>query len=416
MTVVLSHATGNANARQALRAFYEHDMLDRFYTSVAWNPASVCNQLLPSSVVSQLRRRVFDQASPNLISTSSARELCRALFERTGPRFLVNGRSAPFSYKRCAIGFDQFVARNVAVSRPSVVYAYATGALETFRAARRLGITTFYEVPTAHWHFMNRLLEEESQREPEFAATIPNIRTEPDWVARQDEELSLADHIVVPCQYVYATLPREISRDTVHVIPYGCPPVPSQGQRRVEREGPLKILFVGNLSQAKGLSYMFRAVEAMGRDVLFTLIGKRIAPCKPVDAALQRYRWIESLPNEDVLREMEHHDVLLFPSLSEGFGLVILEAMSRGMAVVATGNSGAPDVLSHGVNGFIVPIRSTDAIAESLRILCCNRDVLQAISTAASRRAQELGWDRFRTSLADVVDHASKRAGEFASV
>ena len=66
-----------------------------------------------------------------------------------------------------------------------------------------------------------------------------------------------------------------------------------------------------------------------------------MASCEELDAALARYRYVPSVPHAHVLAEMERHDVLAFPTLSEGLALVILEAMSRGMAVVTTPNSGA---------------------------------------------------------------------------
>src|SRR5581483_3129143 len=200
--VVLTHTTGNANSRQALLALYERKMLQAFYTALVWDPASPWNRVLPQGARTQLSRRSFPDVPPSFIHSAPAHELCRVVLERIGPRFLARSPRSPFSYKQCAIHFDCVVARALAAKPPAAVYGYTTGALETFRVAPKLGITTVYEVPTAHWHFMNRLLEEERELEPEFAATIPAIRTDPSWTARQDEELALADQVVVPCAYV----------------------------------------------------------------------------------------------------------------------------------------------------------------------------------------------------------------------
>jgi len=79
--------------------------------------------------------------------------------------------------------------------------------------------------------------------------------------------------------------------------------------------------------------------------------------------ALERHHWIASLPHPLILEQMRQHDVLVLPSLFEGYALVINEALSQGLPVIATANSGATEAVRDGVEGFIVPIRSSQAIA-----------------------------------------------------
>jgi alpha-maltose-1-phosphate synthase len=100
---------------------------------------------------------------------------------------------------------------------------------------------------------------------------------------------------------------------------------------------------------------------------------------------------------------MRQHDVLLLPSLFEGFALVIGEALSQGLPVIATVNSGATEVVRDGVEGFIVPIRDSHAIAERLQQLACNSDQLLSMRQACLRRAAELTWDSYETKLRTVV-------------
>jgi glycosyltransferase involved in cell wall biosynthesis len=100
---------------------------------------------------------------------------------------------------------------------------------------------------------------------------------------------------------------------------------------------------------------------------------------------------------------MDRHDVLAFPSLSEGFGLVILEAMSRGMAVITTQNTGAVGILRDGVDGFFVPIRSGAALAEKLEALAGDRDLLRSMQESAQMRSTEFTWERYRATLAGAV-------------
>ncbi len=100
---------------------------------------------------------------------------------------------------------------------------------------------------------------------------------------------------------------------------------------------------------------------------------------------------------------MARQDVLVFPSLFEGFGLVILEAMSRGLPVVATAHTAGPDVIDDGVDGFLVPIRSAEAIAEKLETLLAHPDRLADMKHAARRKAATLGWEAHRRRLAECL-------------
>jgi glycosyltransferase involved in cell wall biosynthesis len=264
-------------------------------------------------------------------------------------------------------------------------------------------VKTIYELPAAHWHFMNQFLREEAELQPDFAGTLHF--DEPDMLCRQDEELELADRVIVPSSFVRSTLPAKIPGGMVQIIPYGAPTaITGRPSRRSEGNRKLRVLYVGALTQRKGLSYLLEAIHKVESEVEFTIIGTRLGTCKPLDAALQRYLWTPTAPHSAILEAMSQNDVLAFPTLLEGFALVVLEAMSRGMAVITTPNSGAVGVITNGKNGFIVPIRSSDALAEKLALLANDRELLKTISEAALKRAQECTWQSYRELLASTVN------------
>jgi glycosyltransferase involved in cell wall biosynthesis len=409
--VLLSHVTGNANSRQALLTFYERNMLEAFYTTVAWNSQSAWNELLPSSVSKALNRRAYPGIPMRLIHTAPFREACRLLSMKLGIAALYEKHDSPFSISRIYAHLDEWVAKAVSARPPTAVYAYASAALETFRAARKNGVKTIYELPTAYWHFFNQFLREEAELQPDFAGTLHF--NEPSMLRRQDEELDLADRVIVPSVYVQSTLPAKIPGKMVHVIPYGAPAViTGSPSRRSEENRKLRVLYVGALTQRKGLSYLLEAIHKVETEVEFTMIGSRSGTCKPLDAALQRYHWTPTAPHSAILEAMSQNDVLAFPTLLEGFALVVLEAMSRGMAVITTPSSGALDVITNGKDGFIVPIRSSDALAEKLDLLANDRELLKSISESALRRARECTWQSYRELLASTVNQVLQPAKE----
>ena len=138
-------------------------------------------------------------------------------------------------------------------------------------------------------------------------------------------------------------------KGTVMVIPYGSPDslpsLPKAPKENGTASSPkLRVLFVGSLGQRKGLSYLFAACRQVKGAVSLTVIGRKPEePCPALDRELESIRWIPSCPHPEILAEMAAHDVFVFPSLFEGFGLVLLEAMAMGLPVITTAHTAGPE-------------------------------------------------------------------------
>jgi len=220
--------------------------------------------------------------------------------------------------------------------------------------------------------------------------------------------------VIVPSAFVRSTLESHQSCTApIHVVPFGSPsPSAHLPPSRASGE-PLLVLHVGSLGQRKGLSYTLEAIEALGSSVRLSLIGRPTSSrCAPLNAVLERHHWIESLPHHQILEQMRQHDVLVLSSLFEGYALVISEALSQGLPVIATANSGATEAVRDGVEGFIVPIRSSEAIAERLQELADDRDLLAAMRVACLRRAAELSWSVYEQGLCQAVGQAFQQPSQ----
>jgi glycosyltransferase involved in cell wall biosynthesis len=247
-----------------------------------------------------------------------------------------------------------------------------------------------------------KIQQEEAALKPEWASTMSANLDSAEKLERKDRELQLADKIVVASAFTKKTLAEAPNLNApIQVIPYGAPAVAAPVEKQCN--GKLKVLFVGILSQRKGISYVFDAVKPLAAHVELTLIGRPGGPCPALERELKAHRWIPSLPHAQVLEEMQRHDVLVFPSLFEGFGLVILEAMSRGLPVITTPNTAGPDLLTDGVDGFVVPIRSAEAVSEKLMMLMHDRERTEWMSAAARNTAARCSWENYRRSLVENV-------------
>jgi glycosyltransferase involved in cell wall biosynthesis len=406
--LLLAHPTGNINTRAAARAFLDAGWLQEFHTCVCWNPSSPFAGLLPTALAAQLNRRSFADLPRHLQYNHPWRELLRLAGVGRHLPWLGRHESGPLSIDAIYKSFDRHVAARLPrLTCLQAVYGYEDGALFIFQAAERLGLRRIYDLPIGYWRSAQRIFQEERELQPEWASTLTGLADSRAKLERKDQELQLADLVVVPSEFVRSTLMEHGATSApIAVVPFGSPQ-PLEGPPPHRSAGPLRVLYVGSMGQRKGLSYALDAVDSLGSLVSLTLIGKVTAPqCRPLMAALERHHWIESLPNPQILAQMRQHDVLLLPTLFEGYALVISEALSQGLPVITTPNSGGTASVRDGIEGFIVPIRNSQAIAERLQQLANNPDQLSAMRQACLCRATELSWAGYEQTLRAVVGQA----------
>jgi alpha-maltose-1-phosphate synthase len=402
-TVLLSRTTVNQNTRHALRSLIEHDMLAEFWTTFVWDPKSIWNSLLPQGLQAQLARRAISEAPAHMVRGVPWREIVRLSVRGTVvENFLCSGKR-PFSIMAMGIGFDARVARRVRELWPDMVYAYEDGGLQTYREAKKMGVTTIHEQPSAYWRWTRDLFAEEANLYPEFASLLPDTRNVAIHAEWKEEELRLADYVVVPSEHVRSTLKDIVPKEKIRMIPYGAPEVRPRQHFNYDSNAPLKVLFVGNLIQRKGIGYLLEAVDMLGRQAELTMVGRRLGPNIKVDEACRRCRWIETLPHGKVMSLMQESDVLVLPSLSDAFGLVVTEALACGLPVIVTPNAGGSEIICDGREGYIVPIRRADLIASRLDALHSDRTMLAEMSQRALETAAQNSWEHYRLNWAHMI-------------
>lgn len=408
LVILFSHPTGNANVRHAALGLQKAGLLDAFWTTVTEQTGSPWTKALPASLRAQLTRRSYAPALTPYLHTQPARELLRMTASRLGLQALTRHETGPFCVDAVYRALDHKVASQLDTSRHKAVYAYEDGAADSFARAQSLGLPRLYDLPIGYWRAARRIMTDEAQRNPAWAMTIPGNLDSETKTARKDSELHAATHVFVASTFTKTTLQEAPGfKAPVTVIPYGAPSVAStqRKERELRPSGPLRVLYVGSLGQRKGLSYLFASCAALGKHVSVTVIGRKpAAHCAALDQCLASVTWIPSCSHAEVLRHMAEHDVFVFPSLFEGFGLVLLEAMALGMPIIATAHTAAPDLLSaDGHEGFIVPVQDSTAITEKLSLLCENRGLLRDQANAAARRARTFTWESYERALAEAV-------------
>jgi len=405
--VIVSHPTGNANVTAVVTALYDEELLAAFYTCLVWRPESRYAGLVPRGLRDLLQRRARVQLPAEFVRTRPTRELIRNLLVRAGKKHWVASETARFSIDGIYRDLDAYLARNLhRYPNLSAVYAYEDGALHQFRKAHTLGIHRFYDLPIGYWRANRRIATEEAELQPAWKGTLKALADSDAKCAKKDQELELADTVIVPSTFVKNTLDLYPGAKKIVVNPFGVPAHIASPRELTQRDQPLRVLYVGSLTQRKGIAYLFEAVEKAGKAVTLTVIGRKVGSSELLDKYCQQHRWLASVSHSQILTEMRQHDVFVFPSLFEGLALVIGEAISQGLPVITTPNSGGEDILRNGVDGFTVPIRDVEAITQRLLQLHEDRTLLKQMSDAALEQAARLQWQGYRDRTVTTVRQA----------
>lgn len=379
--VVLSSNTPHyLYAAQALKA---GNILERYITAVGIPEDLILPFFVPPRVRDQLNSRRLWGLDSKDVSSLRLPEITQKLFQILRPK----------SRNRINWLIANWYDLEAALVQPRCdAFHFVAGiGLFSARKAKRAGATIICDSRQDHPHFQMQILREEN-RLLGISAPDPNDLALPRMLA----EFALTDYFVVPSEFAKRTFVEEgIDGSRIFVNPYGFE---SKLFHRVgsEPSSTFRILFVGSIVPRKGAHYVvdaFCALNSPNAELL--MVGDCQSDMKPLLERHPRIRHIAHVPKVRLLEYYSSASVLVLPSLADAQPLVCLEAMACGLPVIVSENCGTTDLIDDGVDGFVVPIRDSEAIVQRLRILSENGELLAKVSNAAQAKVQEFTWTRY---------------------
>lgn len=405
--LLFSHPTGNANVRGALEGLYNAGLLYEFDTAIAVFQATLLDRISSCKLFSELKRRNFDGNLQSITRSYPWYETARLISIRAGLKSLTKHETGRFCIDEVYKHHDMFVSKRIIkeARHLQAVYSYEDGSLRTFETAQKNGMQTFYDLPIGYWRSSQKILEEETRRWPEWASTMVGVKNSKKKLERKDNELKLADKIFVASSFTAKTLEYyPATLNEICIIPYGFPYALNEKIYEPLNDRKLRLLFVGGLSQRKGIADLFYVAGKFNNDIELTVVGKKPADeCPALENALSNCKYIPTLPHHKILELMKHADVFVFPSTFEGFGLVITEAMSQGTPVITTYNTAGPDFIENGKNGWLINAGNTSELETCVEHLLNNTNEIALAGMAARKTAMMRPWSVYGMELANRI-------------
>jgi glycosyltransferase involved in cell wall biosynthesis len=316
------------------------------------------------------------------------------MYRRTGSLGLSQ-RCDPAAHR----WFGRWAARELGRESWDVIHCWSGVSEEILQSPAAGQSLTLLMRGSSHIVTQRRLLDDESRR------VGADLDRPGDWVvARECREYALADRIVVLSSFSARSFVSEgVPPERLDVLPLGvdveafraAASVLERRQQRVRRGDPLTVLYVGALSYRKGLRDLMDVVRApAARTMRFRLVGNIMREARSLLTSLPEHvEVLGKVPQSALPQIYSDADVFLFPTIEDGFPVVLAQAHAAGLPIITTPNGAGDDIVTTEREGWIVPIRSPQAILERLEWWTHNRAALAETVAATGGPTHVRTWD-----------------------
>jgi glycosyltransferase involved in cell wall biosynthesis len=256
---------------------------------------------------------------------------------------------------------------------------------------------------STHIRYRAELIEDEHRR----WGVMEGSQDDPRDLAREETIYDVADAVTVPSSYSARTyLERGIPPEKLHIFPYGV--LLNRFQKVADPPTDrFEVLYVGRISLPKGFPYLLQAFANLRvPNKHLTVIGGVLPEFRSVLEKLPKdsVTFTGTMPQVQLKEWMSRSHVMVMPSLDEGMALVQGQALACGCPIIATTNTGAEDLFTEGVEGFIVPIRDPAALTDRMQRLAEDPALQKRMSEAALARVHQLGgWQKYGDSWESLL-------------
>lgn len=221
--------------------------------------------------------------------------------------------------------------------------------------------------------------------------------------------------IILLSNQLYSDIEAFVPTSHVYICPNGIEDIISNGkEQKVKHEKPVKIIFLSNLIKSKGVFTLLDAcsiLQQKGIEFECDFIGAEgdIDASQFSEAVNEKHleikvKYLGKKFGEEKQKIFTSAEIFAFPTSNDCFPLVLLEAMSAGLAVVSTFEGGIPDIIEDGITGFLLPENNAISLAEKLELLIKNPILRQQLGQAGRVRFEnEFTIGKFEQRLDNIL-------------
>jgi D-inositol-3-phosphate glycosyltransferase len=299
--------------------------------------------------------------------------------------------------RACAL-HDYIVSRRLEklVGKIDIIHTWPLGALQTLKAAARLGIPTVLERPNAHTRFAYEVVQKECERIGVALPANHEHAYKENVLRKEEKEYNLTYRLLCPSDFVVRTfLDQGFKREKLVRHIYGVDEKRFYPDNKPkDTKHGLTMLSVGVCAVRKGLHFALEAWlrSPASRDGTFLIAGEFLPAYAKKLASMLSHPSVKVLGHRnDVPELMRKSDILVFPSIEEGFGLVCTEAMGSGCVPLVS--DACTDICRHMENALVHHVGDVNALTQHITMLHQDRALLDSLRTSALRTVPDVTWN-----------------------
>ena len=307
---------------------------------------------------------------------------------------IQNNPSLIYKYHHCYMNaLNHYIKKSDA----DIFIGFAGVSLEALKIAKSRGMITILERGSSHRVYQQNIMKEEYK--------LQNIKTNIDFSQNEEVferellEYQLADYISIPSSFVKRTfLEQGFEEKKLLVNPYGVDL--SEFKQIPKEDNVFRIIFAGGATLRKGYHYLLQAFYELNLpNAEVWHLGSINDEIKPFLDKYKTDKWILKghKPQNELYKYYSQGSVFVLPSLEDGFGMVIFQAMSCGLPVILSENTGGYDAITKdGEEGFVIPIRDVEALKEKILYLYNNHDKCKEMGKKAKQKVEDgFTWEDY---------------------
>lgn len=413
-SIVVVHP-GKQHAYRVVSTLQKNDHLQCFITSVYNKPGHITNFLYRISK-GNIKKKIGSHYI-NDVPQSKIKVVSEALGVFSLASLKVSCLKKYYTLINNSLN-DSFagnVLRYIKRNKPDAVisYDYNSALLFEKMSVECPDVIRVLDVSIATRPFMQETFKKdyEQTKEKALLENYPEIWSD-ESISRVYREIRKADYFLAPSQVVKKSLMFcGVDEGKIKLVPYGTDCSKFEYKERVVKNGPLNLIFVGAVDYRKGIHHLLKVVSKFDTGLVdVKLVGE-------YDAESFIYKEYHTFSNihfcgfvtHDILsRYYQESDVFVFPTLGEGFGMVVLEAMSCGLPVIITDVAGGNDAITDGVDGFEFTAGDDEQLYEKIEWFLKHRDRIPQMAAQARKKAETYTWDvyseRLQAALDDIME------------
>lgn len=405
MKILVAHP-GRQHSFRVVTALQHNGMLDSYVTTVYDKDSSLLMRITKKFIRGDELKRAEKRKCPD-VADENVIQFC----EFGGLFFLLLLRIDKKQVKMrkfnhdLSIRFQKKLAKYIIKNNIKYVISYDTNSSVLFDILKKKAPEVIRIIDDAHpcRNYLYKIYNDRLESSGPFVKTYEacGYLLDKDNADSYGTEAKKADiHIVASTFSKQAALYNGIPEDHIVVAPYGVDNKAFHPWEKDYHHG-LKVLFVGEINQRKGIYQILEAAKELHQyGVEFNLIGtgKDLAP--ELYAPYEKYVNFLGRVSFEKLQEMYGTShIFVFPSMGEGFGLVIPEALSSGLPVIASKNCSGPDVIQDGYNGFVIDAGSTEQLIEKIRWFMDHIERIPLMQENAILSVKNMTWTKYEETL-----------------